>query len=46
MAFQLVRDRRDRQPGRVQRLEPIEEILIVFAALARDFRLQSETARR
>jgi hypothetical protein len=36
----LVRNRRDRQSGRVQRLEPIEQILFGLAALARDFRLQ------
>jgi len=38
-------NRRDRQPGRVQYLEPIEEILVVVAALSRDFRLQREPAR-
>ena len=39
MAAELVRNRRDRQPGRVQRLEPLEQILGNLAALARDFRL-------
>jgi hypothetical protein len=39
MAAELVRNRRNPQPGRVQRLEPIEQILCELAPLTRDFRL-------
>jgi hypothetical protein len=46
MASELVCNPRNRQPGRVQRLEPIEQILGELAALARDFRLHGQPARR